>query len=176
VSYTSSDSNNTSQQSASLQQSTPMGAPKEMLGENEIESLILRVSEGETCIFNQLIDVYLEEIRKSGNNQIEILGVKNIAQSVFEMASGKPVFNTSTNSLGINRNRFRRGIFDERGEYARPSDALSNSNLLLATWLDLILFKEKPAALHDIVERLVSLGDRNSYLASVGPADRLGHS
>lgn len=79
----------------------------------------MRVSESETCIFNHLIDLYMEEIRKSGNNQIEILGVKNIAQSVFEMSSGKPLFNTATNSLGINRNRFRRGIFDERGEYAR---------------------------------------------------------
>ena len=48
--------------------------------------------------------------------------------------------------------------------------------MLLATWLDLILFKEQPAALHEIIERLVSLGDRSSYLASVGPADRLGHS
>lgn len=92
------------------------------------------------------------------------------------MATGKPHFHTATNSLGINRNRFRRGIFDEHGEYARDSDALSNSNLILATWLDLILFKEQPVALYDIVERLVSLGDKNSYLASVTPADKLGHN
>lgn len=45
--------------------------------------------------------------------------MNNIAQSIFEMASGKTAFNTSTNSLGINRNRFRRGIFDEHGEYAK---------------------------------------------------------
>lgn len=92
------------------------------------------------------------------------------------MATGKPLFHTATNSHGINRNRFRRGIFDEHGEYARDSDALSNSNLLLATWLDLILFKEQPVALYDIVERLVSLGDRNSYLASVGPTDKAVHN
>ena len=90
------------------------------------------------------------------------------------MTSGKPIFNTATTSLGINRNRFRRGIFDERGEYARESDALSNSNLLLATWLDLILFKEQPRALHEIIEKSVNLGDKNSYLASVGSADRFG--
>ena len=106
------------------------------------------MSEGETSVFNELMEDYLEAIRKGGNNQIEILGVKNIAQSVFEMASGKPTFHTATNSLGINRNRFRRGIFDEQGEYARESDALSNSNLLLATWFDLILFKERAATLH----------------------------
>ncbi len=98
-------------------QETPKAS---IIGDNEIETLILKVSDGETSVFNHFIDLYLEEIRKGGNNQVEILGMKDITQSVFEMAlGGQPTFHSATNSLGINRNRFRRGIFDERGEYAK---------------------------------------------------------
>jgi hypothetical protein len=113
ISYESGESASNSSSALELEKKQSEEPPRQpLIGDNEIETLILRVSDGETCIFNHLIDIYLEEIRKNGNNQIEILGVKNIAQSVFEMASGKPTFHTATNSLGINRNRFRRGIFD----------------------------------------------------------------
>jgi hypothetical protein len=85
---------------------------------------------------------------------------------------GQPTFHSATNSLGINRNRYRRGIFDERGEYAKESEALSNSNLLLATWFDLILFKEKPGTLFDIIDKLVTLNEHDSYLQSIRTSDK----
>jgi len=67
--------------------------------------------------------------------------MKHIAQSMFEMAFGQPHMQTPTDSAGINKNRYRRELFEVDCQIEKPSDILSNNNILLATWFDLILFK-----------------------------------
>jgi len=47
-------------------------------------------------------------------------------------------------------------MFENSGKiaknFSKEEDSLSNSNILLETWFDLILFKESPSTLLEIIE------------------------
>jgi hypothetical protein len=101
--------------------------------------MILKVSEDETTLYNKLMTIYYNELRIN-SHQVEIIGFKEIAQSMFELSSGKPIASKTTMSIGLQNNNYRKYLFDDACELDEGAHILSNTNLMLATWFDLILF------------------------------------
>lgn len=122
------------------------------------------VSEAETSIFNKIIEFYQKEIKNNEKNKTEILGVKHIAQSILDFANRKFFKNSMPLIFGSDHNSLRQGAFEKQKVRAEIDDSLSNTNILLATWFDLILFKESPNTLLSIIEELVKIENHETSM------------
>ena len=89
-------------------------------------------------------------MRNNEKNKNQMIGIKNIAQSILDFAlkEGK---DDSSPLMFENTTAFRRNMEED------SENSLGNSNILLSTWFDLILFKENPITLLEIIEELVKL-------------------
>lgn len=72
------------------------------------------------------------------------------------MGSGQFLgFKSPLGGMGIKNTKYRKYIFDDHCELPENSKVLSNTNILLSTWLELILFNESPETLFDLISEMV---------------------
>ena len=84
----------------------------------------MKVSEGETSLFNKVIGIFEEELKENEKNKNKLLGVKHIAQSILDFAVNDANFNVGSPLMFENCGQFKRNSSND-------NDNLSNSNILL---------------------------------------------